>query len=224
MLQILDKDKSYLLGFFHADGSFGVNRKKYRVNGEEKVCESKYFHIGSTDKEVMEFISSVLRIPLIVSVDKRKENYLPYYRINSHNREIVDDLEFHGYCERKHEGIQHFPRIPDKYFPDFLRGFLDGDGCVSVATKLIRFYITEEITLEAISGYLDRMQIKYYVYRQPRKTMCLIELRIARSSVVDFYHLIYNGGFKLNRKYEAYTEVVRGIVSARGNMGKTRMK
>lgn len=218
MFKELNKTTAYILGFFHADGSIGVNHVKRKTSNGINDHYYWYIHFGSTDKEIIEFISEQLNLKYIKSVDNRKESYKDYYRINSHNKEYVQELLEQGYCENKTYGIRKFPNIPEDLKGHFFRGFLDGDGSVVISgpNKYIEWVVTEEITQKALEQWLQSNNIEYSVYNY-RKYITSVRVR---KGLDRLYKLLYTDSvFSLERKRSKVEQIVQGIVSANGNIG-----
>lgn len=216
MFKELNKTTAYILGFFHADGSIGVNHVKRKTSKGINDHYYWYIHFGSTDKEIIEFISEQLNLKYIKSVDNRKESYKDYYRINSHNKEYVQELLEQGYCENKTYGIRKFPDIPEDLKGHFFRGFLDGSVVISGSNKYIEWVVTEEITQKALEQWLQSNNIEYSVYNY-RKYITSVRVR---KGLDRLYKLLYTDSvFSLERKRSKVEQIVQGIVSANGNIG-----
>lgn len=97
----------YILGAFITDGT--CNRK----NGSE---------ISSCDYDFLEKIKNNLcpEKP-IYKVDN-------YYQLLLTNK-IIHNFLVENECVPNKSLIVKMPNVPDQYFPDFLRGCMDGDGC-----------------------------------------------------------------------------------------------
>ena len=62
----------------------------------------------------------------------KNKNWKTRYRLQIGSKEIFQDLEKLGMIQNKSK-VMRFPDVPVEYFPDFLRGYFDGDGCVHFA-------------------------------------------------------------------------------------------
>jgi intein-encoded DNA endonuclease-like protein len=111
---------AYVLGFFAADGYITVNRR-----GGEFWC------IQITDKELLESIKASIGSNHTIGSRSGAVNEKRKYRLQIGSIEMCNDLRKLGYAERKTKCIV-LPSIPKKYFPDFTRGYFDGDGNVWV--------------------------------------------------------------------------------------------
>ncbi|MBU4369355.1 LAGLIDADG family homing endonuclease [Patescibacteria group bacterium] len=68
---------------------------------------------------------------------KRKQNkkWHASYHLQIGSKQMFHDLKKLGLAPRKSKTLQ-LPKIPQKYFADFVRGYFDGDGHVAVYTYL----------------------------------------------------------------------------------------
>ena len=110
---------SYIFGYITADGC--ICKRKDRQN-------SYTLNITSKDKEHLFKIKKDLcpNHPISMKYNSQK---ISYFQIQICNREICRDLMNLGILPRKTANLNHI-EVPDKYFPDFVRGFFDGDGTI----------------------------------------------------------------------------------------------
>ncbi len=113
-------EMAYVLGFFAADGCISKNATR----------QNYYLDFTSTDLDVLEKIKSAMQAEQKISKRERNERWKPSYRLQIGSRKIFYDLYKLGFTTRKSKTIQ-LPKIPNNYFADFLRGYFDGDGCIS---------------------------------------------------------------------------------------------
>lgn len=111
---------SYVLGFFAADGCM-IRNKRSACFIEFKIC----------DLELLENIKQALgsdhKISKRVVKNKKWKNI---YRLQIGSKEIFQDLEKIGFTQAKTKNLK-FPEVPKEYIGDFIRGYFDGDGCIS---------------------------------------------------------------------------------------------
>ena len=113
-------EMAYVLGYWYADGSLEdasyIRGKYIRVSSVEKYSIKKIRHWMGSKHSI---VGSKSTWP------NGKTRYL--LRIGSHK--LYDALVKLGLYPNKSLTIQ-FPVLPKKYAHDFIRGYLDGDGCV----------------------------------------------------------------------------------------------
>lgn len=116
-----NSDMAYVLGFIFADGS--MENAPY--------LRGKYLRIFNTDLEIIENIKNKLdSLHKIVRISL-KTNPRPCYMLRIGSHKIYDDLGKLNVFPKKSLNME-MPAIPKKYFRDFLRGYFDGDGCVTI--------------------------------------------------------------------------------------------
>lgn len=117
----MDPEMAYVLGFFAADGNMCVHG-----NG------GQYIEFTSCDRDILEKIRKLLVSNHKISSRKgRGDNQSKSFRIQIGSKEIFSDLLKLGMVPAK-SLILKFPYIPNEYIGDFVRGYFDGDGNVSV--------------------------------------------------------------------------------------------
>jgi len=117
-------EMAYILGFFAADGYITVNKR-----GGQFWC------IQIADKELLESIKITIKAEHKINLRlPRKPSESILYRLQIGSIEMCKDLRRLGFSERKTKSLA-IPNVPKKYFPDFLRGYFDGDGGAWVGFK-----------------------------------------------------------------------------------------
>lgn len=113
---------AYVLGFFTADGCMTRNQKR----------SSYYVEFVSTDRDVLEKIRFAMQAQQKISQKKQSKDALAKiaYRIQIGSKKIFLDLKGIGFSTAKSNSVR-LPHIPNSFFADFLRGYFDGDGCIS---------------------------------------------------------------------------------------------
>src|SRR3989344_938626 len=114
---------AYVLGFIYADGNIIYTKR-----------HTWFWSLQITDKDILEEIKKTLDSSHVISKKKKIDNQKQSYRLQIGSKEMCEDLIRLGVTERKSKTIL-LPEIPKKYFPDFLRGYFDGDGGVWVGFK-----------------------------------------------------------------------------------------
>ena len=210
------KEMSYVLGFFAADGYITVNKR-----GGQFLC------VQITDKKLLESIKKVMGAEQAIGVrppDKSKSNEKILYRLQIGSVEMCNDLRALGFSERKTRSLA-VPNVPNKYFPDFVRGYFDGDGNVWVGDiHKERKTKTKAILVAFTSGsygFLKKLQEKLHLhglgfgYIYGSKKGNYYRLQFSTLSALKLYDLMYNRNIKdflglyLDRKKKVFEKFKR---------------
>lgn len=127
---------AYVLGYWYADGNLEYAPK---IRGH-------YIRVVSTDKDRIEAFKFLLRSEHTIFREQPAGNAKPRYILRIGNRKLFDQLSKIGMTPHKSLTML-FPDVPTKYLPDFIRGYLDGDGCVFLE---MRSGITQEKVIKKL--------------------------------------------------------------------------
>ncbi len=189
------KEKAYILGFIAADGCNSKQRNSLTIG------------INNRDAEVLNFIKRELEAdnPLksMVTPDMVK--------LDIHSTKICKDLEKIGIVQNKSKIIE-FPIIEDDYLSHFIRGYFDGDGCVTIRKRQNKDRIAFIISSGSLL-FIEKMELllrekcslshkKIYSY----KTSTCYNLEYgAVGEVKKLFNYLYNDScFHLSRKYDKF--------------------
>ena len=124
-------------------------------------------------------------------------------KINS--KVLCQDLIKHNIVFRK-SLICQMPILKDNLYKFFIRGYFDGDGCITHSTRTPKFVITggEDMLL----SIKNKLPCKTYLYRI--KHSKAIELSVAKTeSVIELYNYLYkDANIFLERKKKKYCEII----------------
>ena len=207
-------EKAYWLGFLYADGCitrFYKNDKLKSMSLEITLCNNDKEHLEKFKKSLQ---SNVPIREKIVTLNNGK-TYISN-RININCTKMCYDLIKLGCVPNKTFEIE-MPNnsiLPDIYVSSFIRGFFDGDGCISVTKMNNKPHIVVTITgiEKMLSGLIQKLiNEKIIRIRNPkihhdtRSSACSFYLYgdIAK----EFLDYIYeNSEIHLDRKYNKYIE------------------
>lgn len=113
------EDKAYFLGFISADGS---------VSQRTKNCKVLNIHIHQQDIDVLEKFKIAINFSGDFSLCSSRSNMCTMF---CHSVKIVDDLAKYNVVPNKTKTLK-FPILPDNLIHHYMRGYFDGDGCVSI--------------------------------------------------------------------------------------------
>lgn len=117
----IDSDeKAYWLGWYMTDG----------YNHQSKCCVA--LRLQEEDKEILEKLKTFLETDAPIYTFKRGER--KYVELNICSPHFSDSLAKLGVVQCKVHN-KSIPNIDDKFIRSFLRGYFDGDGCVSIIPR-----------------------------------------------------------------------------------------
>jgi len=208
----------YVLGYIYADGC---------VIDSHRSSRTQYLTIGSKDCSILHKINRALgcKKPL----DKRPSRLVKYpggkmhqnsltYLLRIGNRIIFNDLIKLGLTPRKSLSLK-VPRIPDQYFSHFLRGYFDGDGCLTLSkppkrkaycVRLI-FASGSKRFLGDIANVISRhVGVKKGSIYQNTRSFNLVYYKKVSLKILRFMYLdTERNKLYLDRKYKHYLHLLK---------------
>ena len=112
---------AYVLGFFCADGNMTKNKRG--------AC---FIEFQITDGDLLKKIKTTLGSGHKIAVRERGDKFKTAYRLQIGSKTIFNDLLKLGLTPNKSKIIA-FPIVPVRWMPDFVRGYFDGDGNVTIS-------------------------------------------------------------------------------------------
>lgn len=203
------QEKAYWLGFLYADGYISQINNSYVVglslSSVDKTHVEKFRSFLETDYPINEYISSGFKASL-------------YSRIAVNDKIIAEDLIRHGVVLQK-TNVLKFPQLSNELIPHFIRGYFDGDGCLTCHKRrkgsedlvwVIKFCGTKDM-LENIYNNLPKRYNKpinlYQRYNRDNNNYCFdIGGNI---QVVHILNYLYKDAtIYLERKYQKYRQAL----------------
>lgn len=206
------EEKAYWLGFIFADGyiySSPIEEKKSRTDWNFELCAS------GTDKEHMEKFAKFIGYTKELKITKADNKGNTRCRVCLSSQHLWETLNSYGCTPRKSLTLK-FPSLnifkDESLVWDFIRGYIDGDGCISYATKdhskmLLSLLGTEDF----LNSIQDVFSTKYTLeYNHNDKNSKTRVLEIACRPGLNILHKLYSHSkIYLKRKYERYLEYCR---------------
>ncbi|TSC72859.1 MAG: putative DOD family homing endonuclease [Parcubacteria group bacterium Gr01-1014_38] len=116
-------EMAYVLGYFAADGYMYRNPRG-----------SHYVGFVSTDEELVRLVRSLIGTLNSIEVYRPKnKNWKTRYTLQVGSRKIFETLSDLGFSPAKSLTVS-FPLVPLSVLSHFVRGYFDGDGCLSFGT------------------------------------------------------------------------------------------
>lgn len=187
-------EKAYILGFIAADG----------CNSGEKMI----INMNKNDVEILDFIRSQ------ISADKKfyindQNNQVT---LSIHSVQICRDLTIHKVVKAKTK-ILEFPDLEDHLISHYLRGFFDGDGCISFNTHgretvhpRLGFMCASKSFIEKVEEILrSSCDLKFKkLYKNSKSDAWSLEYEGNNQVKKIFDYLYKDSCFHLSRKYNKF--------------------
>lgn len=210
--------KAYWLGFLYADG--------YATGSNRWGLELKYDDMPHMEKLLTE-------LDYNGKIRERERNGVKSCSVQFNNSVATNSLISLGVVNNKTTTLQ-FPSsdlLNEIYYPDFIRGFFDGDGCVTwgyytkprkdrqnkVYTRLrkeVNIVCKSEKFIQSIYDILERNDIHLNWTVNHRDN--LITLRTSKiDEIVKIYNFLYKNSCnnnRLERKYDKFNSLLKAVM------------
>lgn len=111
------EESCYILGFLAADGYVSPQRNRVSIRLSER------------DIDRLEFIRDEICPNRKLTYNNKTNHQGSHLQFDC--KTIKQDLELLGFKDLKKDISNIFEKLPQDYHRDFIRGFFDGDGCIS---------------------------------------------------------------------------------------------
>lgn len=146
-------EKAYVLGFAFADGSISPNRKNQTM-----YCFS--LSIMESDRYLLEDIKDIMHCTHAIQVTNGNNRYSTRNQchLGITSKQIYRDLLRLGMDTK-----EHIPNMSQDLIPHFIRGYFDGDGCVSVSKRndIEMKILGKESFLNELNQYINFSHARY---------------------------------------------------------------
>jgi hypothetical protein len=193
--------KAYILGILYADGCNFTEHNAITLSLQE--C----------DRSVVEFVKNEIEYegPLRINeLSKRNPKYKDQYILCINDEYMSHQLENLGVVKAKSLVLQFPDFLTDELIPHFIRGYFDGDGCVSYDEKYQKCYTKTAGTKEfcdKLSEILNKLNCKHHIVhpKQCRDSNTFVIQTCGNKSSLTLLSWIYeNDEFHMERKYQKY--------------------
>lgn len=201
---VIDTDlKAYFLGFIFADGWVCYNTdNRYYEFGMDLRCEDRY--ILEILNEELGGVHKIYHLkPCQRVIDGNLANIGHIYRLRVYSKELVFDLMNHG-VETNKTLKKTYPVVADNLFFDYLRGYIDGDGCYynnGYGNNILHITCGTQEPLIYLKEKLKQFEINTTLYKEKDRKYRL--LCTNTNDMNRLVHFLYHNGFSLclDRKY-----------------------
>lgn len=201
----ITEDSSYVLGLLAADGC--VSSKENRIMIE----------LMAEDYQVLEDINKKIKNERAVKIYERKDGR-KCCKIYFYSKKIKKDLAIYDIKPRKtYDKESNFLKnIPKEFFSSFLRGFFDGDGCITYTNGSIRWQLdgaSKQTFLMVQRTLKDFYNIETKIRIEPDKKSTIEKYRLycyGFGNCEKIFNLMYSEPniLKLDRKFDKYKKLL----------------
>lgn len=208
--------QAYLLGFYASDGSSDEKRKTLRICLQQRDSEIVYLFKDSISSDARLY-SVAPRI--VTGRNGVKVQGHEAFGVDITSTILIQDLVNLGYGYNKSHAELHLPNINPILIRHFIRGYFDGDGCITggvckekgKSDRFRRYFQidskTNSILLE-IQKFFSDHDIKINLNYIKRDDMYRI-VTSSKREVEKIYHLLYDDSyFYLSRKFNKFSHYV----------------
>lgn len=198
-------EKAYFLGLLYADGYY--DGKCIAISLQEK------------DKEILEKFKTIIKHNgKLQFIKRKKENCQNSYRLSICTKKPIKDLIEKGIVRNKTYNMLIPNFIKEELYSHFIRGFFDGDGCITKSKCYCVSFVCQKIFLEHIgSKFIDNCNFinrLYFTKRKKNKDDGVFTLtfnsNIQSLTILNYLYKDSNNLF-LKRKYEKYKLLINEI-------------
>ena len=175
---------AYFLGLLAADGCLTTGNTSVRIGLQYKDVDilKRFIKELNTEK------------PLYFSKANPKRNSQPQYILEFSSQKMRKDLERHGLTTRKSLTLELFENILTDIFHHYIRGYFDGDGCVSWGEKVHHAicvtFVGSHKFCEKLTIFLNSINISSRATKSISKNYSYTNIRGA-NNILRFYDFIY---------------------------------
>ena len=213
--------QAYLLGFYAADGNINEKRKTFRIHLQKQDSELVYLYKDIISPDARTFTVEEHKT---TGRNGQEVNANESFGVDITSAKLCTDLVNLGIGYNKSYNDLHIPEIPESLVRHFIRGYFDGDGCItiwlskekgksdrvrgkfdicaksaSILNEFIKFFATHDIKINL--NYLKRDDM-YRITTSSKKELEKI------------YNMLYkDSNFYLSRKFNKFDHYVNTEVT-----------
>lgn len=194
--QIDSEEKAYWLGFIFADGYISSSPLRENV----KSIYQFELALGLKDQEHLEKFKKFMEYEKDLIVDSYRCRFV---LSNKHFWTILNNLG----CTPNKSLTLEFPNIPEDLIRHFIRGYFDGDGCITryVNIKTVSPHIELLGTKAMLDNVVKHSNTSAEIKHDSRHSEKTLFLEWNKEQGIKFINYLYQDcSIYLNRKYELY--------------------
>lgn len=193
-----NSNMAYILGILASDGCIS------------KADNQIYIELQRKDRELLEKINDILQNERPVKDYESSRGY-ECSKIYFYSAKIKKSLKkFHIIPNKTYSDEFAFPELLDiKYYPDFIRGMFDGDGCIKKINGCIQWQIdtSSNDMAEKIKNFLLSKDIKADIQLEKRKNLIMYRVYCCnKNNAAKIFNLLYKDNILfLKRKKDLFS-------------------
>ena len=194
--QIDSEEKAYWLGFIFADGYISSSP----LRESTKSIYQFELSLSLKDLEHLNKFKNFIEYEKELLIDNHR------CRFTVANKHLWNILNNYGCTPRKSLSLK-FPNIPNKFIKHFIRGYFDGDGCITrhvnkhTVTPRVNVIGTEDI----LNNILKHSETIANIRHDIRHSSETLMLEWIKEEGIKFINYLYQDcSIYLDRKYELY--------------------
>lgn len=208
------EDVAYFLGFFAADGNLSTD------SGSERIT----FNLNIQDLSILRKFKKTLEVNnKITFIEPKKTKYKGkiissgkqcVLRVNCVGLKRCLDRFQLGHIHKKNRKIIISSNIPNRLVRHFIRGYFDGDGCITINDRkrkpgMVIASSSERILLQ-IEGFLNREGFTTKLKRRGDSSSCYyLQININLLNIKKMYNYLYKDStIFLPRKRKKFQSVL----------------
>lgn len=203
-----NREKAYWLGVMYSDGCVCKRKNgSYSISLEmidKEHIEKFRLAIGAVNHKIFEVSH------------KNFQNAKLTYSVHIYDKKMATDLIKLGCVPRKSYNLSSVPSMPEEFVYDFIRGFVDGDGCIYYDQHrdlyVFKLIGSSPLFLENIMKILEIERLTLGRCAQTSYQVALAK----RDDIYRILNKLYEHSVeatRLDRKYNKYQEFIRWYAS-----------
>lgn len=199
------QEKAYVAGFIAADGCIQPEANKIKID------------LKRTDEDILLKIQKAIGHRNKLSYYHQDTNFKPIdtARLVIASSQMVSDLENIGITKHKSRTLDvNFDKIKSNHIKDFVRGEIDGDGCICITSKnkIQVSLITSSLLAKRIDDWTEK-QLGFgwlWTYRKKENKETVTLRMSGKAKSFKLLNLIYGDAtIYLDRKYNKYLDFLK---------------
>lgn len=208
------EEKAYFLGLLYADGCNNKN------NTVELALQEIDKYMVERFAKALDYSGPIYKREL----NKKKKEWQNSFRVSINSKLLSNSLINLGMFHKKSMILKFptFDQVPEYLMRHFIRGYIDGDGCICISTKNYKYknkitqYLvcslslvgTEQFCSSVANFIFNKINIKF---PKASKHANIFEIRISdRSNIKVILDWLYKDAtIYLGRKYKKYQDILK---------------